>query len=216
MGHIGIRALSELSKRVKGIKKTLKTLKIEKKDCNVCIQFKMTAKISRKPSENSSIYLELIYSDIGGPYIPKTIGENKYYVTFLDSATKWAKIRLLKSKEEVYNSFIEFMTLEERNSGKILKRLHTDHGLEYKNKEFQALFTKKDIKATFSALYSPQQNGAAEILNRTLINKVRSLLISTNLPKSLWGEVLNAAIYLYNRMPHSTIDYKIPYEARYN
>jgi hypothetical protein len=113
MGHIGARALSELSKRVKGVEKTLKTSKVEKKDCNVCIQSKMTAKISRKPSENSSIYLELIYSDIGGPYTPKTIGENKYYVTFLDSAIKWTEIRLLKSKEEVYNSFIEFMTLEE-------------------------------------------------------------------------------------------------------
>jgi hypothetical protein len=152
MDYIGARALSELSKRVKGVEKTSK---IEKKDCDICIQSKITAKISRKPLENSSTYLELIYSDIGGPYTPKTIDGNKYYVTFLDSAIKWAEIRLLKSKEEVYNSFIEFITLEERNSGQILKRLHTDNGLEYKNKEFQALFAKKDIKATFSAPYSP-------------------------------------------------------------
>jgi hypothetical protein len=85
MGHIGARALSELSKRVKDIKKTSK---IEKKDCNVCIQSKITAKISRKPLENSSTYLELIYSDIGGPYTPKTIGRNKYYITFLNLAIK--------------------------------------------------------------------------------------------------------------------------------
>jgi hypothetical protein len=85
MGHIGARALSELSKRVKDIEKTLK---IEKKDCNVYIQSKITAKISRKPLENSSIYLELIYSDIGGSYTPKTIGGNKYYITFLDLVIK--------------------------------------------------------------------------------------------------------------------------------
>jgi hypothetical protein len=85
MGHIGARALSELSKRVKDIKKTSK---IEKKDCDVCIQSKITAKISRKPLENSSTYLELIYSNIGGPYTPKTIGGNKCYVTFLNSAIK--------------------------------------------------------------------------------------------------------------------------------
>jgi GAG-pre-integrase domain len=85
MGHIGARALSELSKRVKGVKKTSK---IEKKDCNICIQSKITAKISRKPLENSSTYLELIYSDIGGPYTPKTIGRNKYYITFLNLAIK--------------------------------------------------------------------------------------------------------------------------------
>jgi hypothetical protein len=85
MGHIGARALSELSKRVKDIKKTSK---IEKKNCDVCIQSKITTKISRKPLENSSIYLELIYSDIEGPYTPKTIDGNKYYVTFLNSAIK--------------------------------------------------------------------------------------------------------------------------------
>jgi hypothetical protein len=81
MSYIGARALSELSKRVKNIEKTLK---IEKKDCNICIQSKITAKISRKPLEN----LELIYSDIGGLYTPKTIGRNKYYITFLNLVIK--------------------------------------------------------------------------------------------------------------------------------
>jgi hypothetical protein len=85
MGYIGARALSELSKRVKSIKKTLK---IEKKDCNVYIQFKITNKISRKPSENSSIYLKLIYSNIKGLYTPKIIGGNKYYITFLNLVIK--------------------------------------------------------------------------------------------------------------------------------
>jgi hypothetical protein len=85
MGYIGARALSELSKRVKDIEKTSK---IEKKDCNICIQSKITAKISRKPLENSSTYLELIYSNIEGPYTPKTIDGNKYYITFLDLVIK--------------------------------------------------------------------------------------------------------------------------------
>jgi hypothetical protein len=85
MGHIGARALSELSKRVKDIKKTLK---IKKKDCNVYIQSKITAKISKKPLENSSTYLELIYFNIEGLYTPKTIDRNKYFITFLNSVIK--------------------------------------------------------------------------------------------------------------------------------
>jgi hypothetical protein len=85
MDYIGARALSELSKRVKDIKKTTK---IKKKDYNIYIQSKITAKISRKPLENSSTYLKLIYSNIEGLYTPKTIGGNKYYITFLNSAIK--------------------------------------------------------------------------------------------------------------------------------
>ena len=213
MGHIGYKALKELPNAVKGVEKTKEIKNI---DCDVCIQAKMTAKISRKPSENSTTYLDLVYSDIGGPFTPKTIGGNKYYVTFLDSATKWAEIRLIKSKNEVYDKFLEYLAQEERNSGKLLKRLHSDNGLEYKNEEFRAFFAKKGIKSTFSAPYAHEQNGAAEILNRTLINKVRSLLINAQLPRYLWGEALNAAVYLYNRTPHSNIDYKTPYEAKYD
>jgi Integrase core domain/GAG-pre-integrase domain len=212
MGHIGSKALKELPNAVKGVKTILK---VEEKDCDICIQSKITAKISRKSSSGSTTYLGLVYSDIGGPYTPKTLGGNKYYVTFLDSATKWAEIRLIKSKDEVYNCFLEYLALEERESRELLKRLHSDNGLEYKNKEFQALFAKKGIKATFSAPYAHEQNGAAEILNRTLITKVRSLLINAKLPKYLWGEALNAAVYLYNRTPHTAIDYKTPYEAKY-
>jgi hypothetical protein len=85
MSYIGARALSELSKRVKDIKKTLK---IEKKNCNVCIQSKIITKISRKLLENSFTYLELIYSDIEGLYTPKTIDGNKYYITFLNLVIK--------------------------------------------------------------------------------------------------------------------------------
>jgi hypothetical protein len=85
MGYIGARALSELSKHIKDIKKTLK---IKKKNCNVYIQSKITTKISRKPLENSSTYLELIYSDIEGLYTPKTIDRNKYYITFLNLVIK--------------------------------------------------------------------------------------------------------------------------------
>jgi hypothetical protein len=38
--------------------------------------------------ENSSTYLELIFSNIEGPYTPKTIDGNKYYITFLNLVIK--------------------------------------------------------------------------------------------------------------------------------
>ena len=42
------------------------------------------------------------------------------------------------------------------------------------------------------------------------------MLISSGLPKSLWGEAVLAAIYIYNRTPHSSLEgFITPYEARY-
>lgn len=84
MGYIGYKALKELPNIVKRVK----YIKVRGKDYNVCIQLKMTAKISKKPLTNSTIYLGLVYSNIGGPFTLKTLGGNKYYITFLDSAIK--------------------------------------------------------------------------------------------------------------------------------
>ncbi|KAL0307917.1 UNVERIFIED_CONTAM: Retrovirus-related Pol polyprotein from transposon TNT 1-94 [Sesamum calycinum] len=56
----------------------------------------------------------------------------------------------------------------------------------------------------------PQQNGVAERMNRTLLNKVRCLLISSGLSKTFWGEALSTAVYLINRSPSVPLLGKIP------
>ena len=52
-------------------------------------------------------------------------------------------------------------------------------------------------------------------MNRTLLNKVRCLLISSGLGKSYWGEALATASYLINRSPNRVIQLKTPYEMWY-
>ena len=64
--------------------------------------------------------------------------------------------------------------------------------------------------------YSPQQNGTSERLNRTLLDKARSILQDSGLPKSLWGEASLAAAYLLNRSPTSALEEKkTPFEMWY-
>ena len=86
---------------------------------------------------------------------------------------------------------------------------------EFKSRELDSYLTNKDINTRYSALYTPKQNGAAEIINRVLLNKVRALLITSNLPKYLWGEAILTATYLYNRTPNSSINFSTPYNLKY-
>ena len=58
---------------------------------------------------------------------------------------------------------------------------------------------------------SPDQNGVAERRNRTLLDMVWSMLSSSNLPKSLWTEALNIAVYILNRVPTKVVP-KTPFE----
>ena len=53
----------------------------------------------------------------------------------------------------------------------------------------------------FTTSYTPEQNGVAERLNRTLTTKIRAMLTEAGLPQWLWGEAAYTACYLHNRTP---------------
>ncbi len=62
---------------------------------------------------------------------------------------------------------------------------------------------------------TPQQNGVAERLNRTLVESARSMLLDANLSKQYWAEAVSMAVYLRNRCPTKAVEGKTPYEAWY-
>lgn len=60
--------------------------------------------------------------------------------------------------------------------------------------------------------HTPHQNGLAERMNRTPLERVRCMLLSAGLPKSLWGETMSTSGYLINRCPSTAINLKTPME----
>ncbi|KAG8503196.1 hypothetical protein CXB51_001204 [Gossypium anomalum] len=58
------------------------------------------------------------------------------------------------------------------------------------------------------------QNGIAERLNRTIMEKVRCMLSNANLPKSFWVEVASTAYFSINRSPSVAIEKKTTQEVR--
>lgn len=60
---------------------------------------------------------------------------------------------------------------------------------------------------------TPQQNGVAERVNRTLIETVRSMLTDAKLPHEFWAEALSTAVYLRNHSPTKVLCEKTPFEA---
>ena len=92
-------------------------------------------------------------------------------------------------------------TLVENQTNLKIKSLRTDNGLEFVNQEFNDLCAKYGIQRHKTVKNTPQQNGVAERMNRTLLNKVRCLMIESGLSKPYWGEALYNACYLINRSP---------------
>ena len=59
---------------------------------------------------------------------------------------------------------------------------------------------------------TPQQNVLAERMNRTLMDKVRSMLIQSQLPKGLWAKTLLTASYLVNLIPSAALEFQTSFE----
>lgn len=224
LGHPGKPALEALPKATLGC-----TFNEEPypEGCEICIQAKATVKVSKKPSTEAKAYLDLVYSDICGPISPETFNGARYFVTLIDKFTRYTEVFLLKNRGELYPYFEEWLTRTENqeNANRSpspeanrsitrLKRFHSDNAKEYLDHRFQSLFTVKGIMATYPAPYAHEQNGGAEIFNRTIMAKVRAMLIASGLPKAYWGEALTGAVYLYNRTPHTALGGKTPYEAK--
>ncbi|GJS07277.1 retrovirus-related pol polyprotein from transposon TNT 1-94 [Tanacetum coccineum] len=100
----------------------------------------------------------------------------------------------------------------ENQTGRMVKKLRTYNGLEFCNREFEQLCIESGIARHLTVSGTPQQNGVAERMNRTLMDKVRCLLIQSGLPKTFWAEATCTAAYLINRSPSTAIEKKTPME----
>ena len=213
-GYIGATALDKMPDLVIGISEK-DTGYAPKNLYEACIKGKFTANPNHGAAETHyTEYGNHMSSDLCGP-ISKTAYQGiKYFDTLLDTATKWLDIRLLKTKKEALRAFKLMKTAAETQSGKKIKILRTDWGKEFVNTEFNTFLTECGILHQHSAPYAHEQNGLAERVNRTILEKARCLMFQCGLSTKYWPLAVEAAIYLYNRTWHSAIG-KTPYEARF-
>ena len=209
------KRLGHISKdRVERLIKTniLPALKNDLETCVDCCRGKMT-KIRKKTAVRSSDLLEVIHTNISGPYTA-TLCRNFYFITFIDDYSRYGYLYLIKETAESLDKFKIFRTEVEKRLGKVIKVVRSDRGGEYYGKhgdvgQLKGPFTKyledSGIVAQFTMPGSPEQNGVAERRNRTLMEMVRSMISRTNLPCFLWGEALKTALYILNCVPTKAV-----------
>ena len=157
--------------------------------------------------------LDLVHTDVCGKLSPRSAGGAEYFVTFVDDKSRYVWLYVLKSKGEVFSKFCEWKALVERSTGRKLKALRSDNGGEYTFGEFVEYLRSEGIRHELTVPKSPQQNGVAERLNRTLVEMTRSMLAGSGLPQKLWAETLSTAVYLRNRSPTKAVKEMTPFES---
>ncbi|KAJ9520572.1 hypothetical protein QJQ45_007425 [Haematococcus lacustris] len=141
---------------------------------------------------------DLVHTDVCGPLrIPNAAGYC-FVLTFLDEHSGLSLIALLKAKSEVPAAIRDAVEWFETQGGRKVKVLRSDRGTEYVNQAVREFLSGKGIIHQQTAPYSPQQNGSAERLNRTLFEKGRCLLYNSGLSVNFWPYALRFANYVRN------------------
>ena len=212
LGHLNEDYIRKLTSMVDGMNvKARTTVGI----CEACLEGKQHRQPSHKPATKAQNPLELIHSDLCGPINPTSYGGANYYLLFVDDCTKMTHIYSLKTKtsKEVLMRFKEYKAEVENQKNRRIKQLRTDGGGEYEKWMGSHLRGSGIIHET-TAPYSPEQNGIAERANRTIMERVRSVISEGKLDKRLWMELAMTVVYLKNRSPTTAVS-TTPYEAWY-
>ena len=116
-------------------------------------------------------------------------------------------------KSEVKKYFQKYEAIVSAKFSKRISRIRCDNGGEYKSESFLSVCSEKGIQVEWTVPYSPEQNGVSKRMNRTLVEKARSMLGGSGIGKEFWGTAVQTAAYLTNRSPSNSIDSgKTPYE----
>lgn len=84
----------------------------------------------------------------------------------------------------------------ENQTGKHVKVLKIDNGLEYLSEEFAEFCKDNGIARHRIVGLIPQQNGVAERMNITILERVRCMQSNAKLNNFFWGKAVTTACYL--------------------
>ncbi|KAL6322839.1 hypothetical protein AAG906_020839 [Vitis piasezkii] len=84
-----------------------------------------------------------------------------------------------------------------------------DNGGKYRG-PFEQYYISHDISLEKTVPKTPQQNGVAKRMNRTIYERIRCMLSHARLPKSFWGEAMRTTIDLINMSPSYPLKGDIP------
>ena len=170
--------------------------------CSACVFGKATRSVipKQRSSSRAQNCLDLVHSDVCGPLEVHSVGGSRYFITFVDDHSNWVVVYTMRNKSEAFAKYKLFEKFAETHTGRKVKVLRTDRGGEYLSTEFKSYLDTNGTQHQLTTAYTPQQNGVAERLNRTLIDLVRSMLSHKQVSKRFWAEALATSVYVRNRV----------------
>ena len=127
-------------------------------------------------------------------------------LTIVDDFSKFTWTYMIKSKNIVSQTFIDFYAMIRTHFESSIKTVRTDNGGEFLSYECQKFFKKTGIFHQKTCPYTPQQNGVVERKHQHLLQVARSLLFQAKLPIMFWPFSILMATHIINRIPSQILN----------
>jgi transposase InsO family protein len=209
LGHQSKDVLSNAKSKMKGFHQDLQ-IPTDMPVCPGCVQGKMPASSHPPSATRVKAAFECIHSDLKS-FPVESYHKYKYFVSFLDDFSLFAWIILLQDKASAILALKQFLAIVRNQYNTTIKEWMSDAGREYKSEAFLKTLKDMGISIKQSAPHTPQQNGCAEHLMHTLMDKVQSMQLNACLPQSWWEFAVLHATHVYHRMPLQWTKLETPY-----
>ena len=126
--------------------------------------------------------LELVVMDLAGPVKPRSLGNASYFLGILDVFTRKSWVFPIKTKAHAAEKIMAWKAVAENQSGTRVLHLRSDRGGEFTSNKLKAWLALEGVDQQTTPPYSPESNGLAERLNRSLQDKTRTIMADSKLP----------------------------------
>ncbi|SGZ31712.1 BQ5605_C045g12237 [Microbotryum silenes-dioicae] len=197
------------SGQVKGLDWTYSDSECAEFTCNACL----ASKAHRSPFPSSLSHaaepLALVHSDVLS-FPEESINHFRYLVTFVDDYSRKTWVYPISHKSNVLPTFKDWLLEIENATGRRLKTLRSDNGGEYISSTFNGYCAARGIRREVTIPYTPEQNGRAERLNRSIVEGTLALLSHSGLPRSCWDEAAVCFSHTKNLSSHAALKGGVP------
>jgi transposase InsO family protein len=200
LGHANIRRVRDVARVAKIELTGAKDL-----DCVDCAKGKATRDSFKGHSSETVRPLELVHSDVGFVDTKSYEGYSCFSV-FIDDYSKFTVAFAMSSKGQAADCYKKYAAIAQAKFNSKISVLRVDDGKEYKSGALLTFCAENGTVVETTDGYTPELNGVSERAMRTIVEMMRTNLISSGLPKELWDEALFYSVHTINLLPFRGTD----------
>ena len=152
---------------------------------------------------------------IATDFLEFKIGKRKFHgQAFIDYKVGLADMRCTPSRSEAPRGLLHFLNwTDPYTDGHTTVYCQMDRAAEHMSKEMKRVAIYSNVVTVLTAPYEHEQQGKVERFNQTIQRMVITVRHDSNIPDFLVVYAIDFCVYVYNRVPVESLDWKTRWEA---